>query len=182
MSAPAPLAFANPPRLETERLILRPPQACDMEGELGFLTSPQSEGVGGPHPRMAAFRFFAGQIGHWAVRGYGFFALEEKASGRYMGRVGPWMPEGWPEPEIGWSVVAEAEGKGYAFEAATAARRWCYDALGWTTVVSLIEPTNARSAALARRMGCETDGTWTHPLDGWHVNIWRHPGPEAIAA
>lgn len=182
MSGPVPLAFANPPRLETERLILRPLRASDAEPEMAFLTSDRAEGIGGPFHRMQAFRSVAGLIGHWALRGYGFFALEEKASGRYMGRVGPWFPEGWPEPEIGWSVVAEAEGEGYAREAALETRRWCYETLGWTTAVSLVSPENDRSAALARRMGCEKDGAWTHPLDGWVVDVWRHPGPEALAA
>ncbi|MEO1689062.1 MAG: GNAT family N-acetyltransferase [Pseudomonadota bacterium] len=177
----APLAFANPPRLETERLILRPPQASDAADEMAFLASDRAAGIGGPFHPMQAFRSVAGLIGHWGLRGYGFFALEEKTTGRYMGRVGPWFPEGWPEPEIGWSVVAEAEGKGYAYEAALASRAWAYDALGWTTAISLVEATNDRSAALARRMGCTQDGTWTHPLDGWVVDIWRHPAPEAAA-
>jgi RimJ/RimL family protein N-acetyltransferase len=182
MSAPAPLAFADPPRLETARLILRPPCAADAETEIAFLGSDRAAGIGGPFHRMQAFRSVAGLIGHWALRGYGFFALEEKATGRYVGRVGPWFPEGWPEPEIGWSVVGEAEGKGYAHEAALAARAWVYGTLGWRTAVSLVSPDNDRSAALARRMGCEKDGTWTHPLDGWQADVWRHPGPEALAA
>lgn len=181
MSGPAPLVFADAPRLETERLILRLPCASDLERETEFLTSDRSEGIGGPFHPMQAFRSFAGLIGHWGLRGYGFFALEEKATGRYMGRVGPWFPGGWPEPEIGWSVVGEAEGKGYAHEAAVASRAWAYEALGWTTALSLISADNPRSAALARRMGCEIDGTWTHPLDGWEVDLWRHPSPNALA-
>jgi len=175
MNAPAPLAFANGPRLETERLILRPPQASDAEPEMAFLTSERSSGIGGPFHRMYAFRSIAGLIGHWALRGYGFFALEEKATGAYMGRVGPWFPEGWPEPELGWSVVRAAEGKGYAYEAALATRAWTYDVLGWRTAISLVERSNDRSAALARRMGCEPEGTWTHPVDGWVADVWRHP-------
>lgn len=178
----APLVFANPPRLETERLILRVPQASDFEPEAAFLTSERAAGIGGPFPRSQAFRSFAGLVGHWGLRGFGFFALEEKATGRYMGRVGGWFPEPWPEPEIGWSVVAAAEGKGYAHEAALAARRWCYDTLGWTTAISLVAADNRRSQALARRLGCVKEGVWTHPVDGWDADIWRHPAPEALAA
>ena len=93
--------------------------------------------------------------------------------------AGPWFPEGWPEPEIGWSIWdAAAEGKGVAHEAATAARAWAYDALGWTTAISLIVDGNARSEALARRMGCQFEGEFTHETFG-KSRIFRHPARPA---
>ena len=100
------------PVLETERLRMRAFRIEDVEPEREFMMSERSIGVGGPFPAEQAWRSISGFIGHWVLRGYGFWAVEEKASGTYVGRVGPWYPEGWPEPEIGWSVTAAGEGKG----------------------------------------------------------------------
>ena len=92
--------------------------------------------------------------------------------------VGLFYPEGWPEPEIAWTVFDGAEGRGIAFESATAARDHAYTALGWTTAVSLIAPDNPRSIALARRLGAVHDGDYPHPDHGT-LQIYRHPAPEA---
>ncbi|MEM9138761.1 MAG: GNAT family N-acetyltransferase, partial [Pseudomonadota bacterium] len=100
--------------------------------------------------------------------------------GRYVGRVGLWFPDGWPEPEIGWSLTAEGEGRGIAHEAALAARAYAYDTLGWTTAISLISPDNVRSIALAERMGCTREPDFEHAEYGT-MGVWRHPGPEALA-
>jgi RimJ/RimL family protein N-acetyltransferase len=90
---------------------------------------------------------------------------------------------GWPEKEIGWSVWApEAEGKGLAFEAAQAARAWAYGTLGWTTAVSYIDPANARSIALARRLGATRDPE-APLIDGYtpeNTLVFRHPAPERL--
>jgi ribosomal-protein-alanine N-acetyltransferase len=96
-----------------------------------------------------------------------------------LGVVGPYFPEGWPEPEIAWTVFEQAEGRGIAFEAAQEARRFAYETLGWTTAISCTMPENTRSQALAQRMGCVRDGTYGHP-EGYTLHIWRHPAPEAL--
>jgi ribosomal-protein-alanine N-acetyltransferase len=93
--------------------------------------------------------------------------------------VGILYPEDWPEPEIAWSLFAEAEGRGIAYEAAQVARRYAYETLGWTTIISCVKPENTRSAALARRLGARPDGHHDHPMIG-RLHIWRHPGPEAL--
>ena len=110
------------PVLETERLRFRLPSIDDLDAEAAFYQTERAAGVGGKKERRDVFRSLASIIGHWVMRGYGFWAVDEKATGRYCGRVGLWYPLEWPEPEIGWDLFAGATGKGYATEAATAAR------------------------------------------------------------
>jgi len=165
--------------LETERLVLRQPEARDWEAAATFMTSKRAVFVGGTEDRGKVWRGFGHVVGHWVLRGYGMFVFCEKASGRTLGMAGPFFPESWAEPEIGWSVwSAGDEGKGYAFEAAMAARRHAYDALGWRTAISYIDPSNARSIRLARRMGAVEDPSVAHPFDE-PCTVFRHPGPEA---
>lgn len=168
------------PELETERLVMRAPSPGDFEAEAAFYHSDRSRHVGGPMPRDQAWRSFAAIIGHWVIRGFGFWAVVERETGLYCGRVGLWFPDGWPEPEIGWMVMGPAEGRGIAHEAAKRARSYAYDALGWTTVISLIADDNDRSKALAARMGAVWESAYEHPSYG-PMQVYRHPGPEALA-
>lgn len=178
MTAPA---LVGVPELETERLRLRAPSDADFEPLAAFYASERSRFVGGPLPRGKVWRSHAALVGHWALRGYGWWSLEERASGALAGRVGLFYPEGWPEPEIGWTLFEGFEGRGYATEAARAARAHAYDALGWTTAISVIDPANAPSEAVARRLGAAPEADWTHPEDGWSARLWRHPPPHALA-
>jgi RimJ/RimL family protein N-acetyltransferase len=178
MNELAPTTFTIP-TLETERLFLRAMRDEDIAEEVAFFASERSHNVGGPLPKNQVWRAMAGMIGHWALRGYGFWALEEKTTGRYLGRVGLWCPDPWPEPEIGWTVMDHAEGKGFAREAALASRAYAYDVLGWTTAISLIVAGNTRSEALAARLGAHHEGDYLHPTIG-AMNIWRHPGPGQV--
>ena len=107
----------------------------------------------GPLSRDDAWRQLAMLIGHWTLRGYGMWAVEELGSGAFVGRVGLHYPEGWPEPELGWALARRYWGRGYAFEAATAALRIAFVTLGWPRAVSLIAPSNLRSIRLAERLG-----------------------------
>ena len=175
----APTTFAIP-TLETERMFLRAMRADDIEAEIAFFQTERSRSVGGPIPANQVWRAVAGMNGHWALRGYGFWALEEKTTGTYLGRAGLWNPHPWPEPEIGWTLMQPAEGKGFAHEAALAARAYAYDTLGWTTAISLILAGNTRSEALAGRLGARLEGEYLHPTVG-AMNIWRHPGPGQLA-
>lgn len=178
------VTLANTPVLETERLILRAPQAGDTEPGMAFLQDDRSRYMGGPQSRFQAWRTMGHVAGHWVMRGYGMFVYCDKATGKPLGVTGPFYPEGWAEPEFGWSVwTVEAEGKGYVFEAAQAARTWAYANLGWTTAVSYIDPENVRSMALARRMGAVVDPDAALPdLPDWEGTlVFRHPGPEDLA-
>jgi ribosomal-protein-alanine N-acetyltransferase len=164
------------PTLETPRLRLRAPEMRDFDAFAAFRGSARAVHVGGPTDRIRAFSDFSALIGHWHLRGFGRWLVADRATDAALGVVGPMFPEGWPEPEIAWSLFDGAEGRGLALEAAQAARAFAYDRLGWTTVVSLVAPDNPRSAALARRMGARIDGVHPHPLFG-PLDIWRHPAP-----
>ncbi|MEM6972105.1 MAG: GNAT family N-acetyltransferase [Pseudomonadota bacterium] len=167
------------PVIETERLRLRAPAERDLDAWIAFNRTERTRFVGGPQSPNAIWRGLATYLGHWALRGYGMWAVDLKADDTLCGMVGPWCPGGWPEPEIGWTLLASAEGRGIAREAAEASRAWVYGTLDWTTAISLIDPENTRSITLAERMGARHDGDFTHDEFGF-MRIYRHPGPEAI--
>ncbi|MEL6563548.1 MAG: GNAT family N-acetyltransferase [Pseudomonadota bacterium] len=169
----------NAPTLDTARLTLRAPQIDDFDALAGFYASPRATFVGGPLTRELAWRTLAQEAGHWVLRGFGRWTVVEKASRSAVGIVGLWHPEGFPEQEIGWDLFDGATGKGYATEAAMAARHFAYDTLGWTTAISLVANGNDASCGVAKRLGARQDGTFTHDRFG-PMQIWRHPGPEAL--
>lgn len=175
-STPAEALFAAIPVIETERFLLRGYRPDDIEAFAAFYASPRSRYVGGPMTAELACRAFMTYAGHWHVRGYGRWMVEEKATGATLGNVGLWYPDGWPEPEIGWTLFEGAEGRGVAHETALAARAYAYGTLGWSTAISLIASDNARSRALAERLGAVRDGDFTHERYG-NLQVWRHPSP-----
>jgi RimJ/RimL family protein N-acetyltransferase len=144
------------PSLETSRLRLRQFAESDLDDYASMCADPEVMryvGERGPLSREDTWRQLAMLVGHWALRGYGMWAVEELGSGAFVGRVGLHYPEGWPEPEIGWAIVRTYWGRGYAFEAATAALRTAFERLGWSRAISLIAPLNLRSIRLAERLG-----------------------------
>ena len=168
------------PRLETPRLVLRAPKSGDFETWAACAGSDRARYIGGPIDRNLAWRAFCHLTGHWVHRGYSIFVIADRETDAALGMCGPWFPECWPEREIGWSILSpENEGKGLAFEAATAARRFAYDVLGWTTAISMIDHGNDRSAALATRMGPAYETDYADDAIG-PCRIFRHPGPEAL--
>ena len=170
----------NAPRLETARLILRGPEPSDAEPMIAFLLDRErADGFGGYDHRGDAWRWFALNIGHWQLRGYGYFTIELKETGAPAGISGIWNPEGWPEPEIGWVVFDGFEGRGLAREAAERVRRYAYEDLGLTTLTSNIVPGNTRSVALAERMGASYERTYMNYSMGEDM-LYRHPGPEEV--
>lgn len=142
------------PTLETEPLILRPPIEDDLDGWEALAADAEAmRYLGGVQPRASAWRGHAMMAGSWALHGFGMFAVIDKASGHWIGRVGPWRPEGWPGTEIGWSLLRPFWGRGYAREAAAATMDWAVDALGWTDIIHTIAPDNVPSIGLAERLG-----------------------------
>ena len=177
--------LANTPTLETERLILRGPMASDLEVFAPFVMSDRARYTGGGADKTLgqACRTLAIITGHWHLLGWGPFVLQDRATGQPIGSAGPWMPSDWPEPELGWSIwTPEAEGKGYAHEALLTIRRHAYADLGWPTAVSYIDTRNARSIALAKRLGCTLDPAADRPNPDEPLEVWRHPTPAEVLA
>ncbi|MCO6385102.1 GNAT family N-acetyltransferase [Oceanicola sp. 502str15] len=169
------------PTLETDRLVLRAPEQADFETFAAFYASPRAQYVGGPLDRAAAWRMLAMEVGQWRLRGFGRWIVDIKDGATTAGLVGLFGPEGWPEPEIGWDLFEGHEGKGYATEAALAARAYAYDVLGWQTAISLVHPDNTGSARVCARLGAAYDSDFAHPKFGT-IHIWRHPAPADLAA
>jgi RimJ/RimL family protein N-acetyltransferase len=167
------------PVLETERLRLRSWREEDFGAYAEFCANEATARLlGGPWKREDAWRRMAALAGHWALRGYGVWALEDKAGRRFVGYSGLWNPEGWPEPEISWGLVAEFQGRGYATEAAGRARTFAYRDLGWSTAVSYIKPENAASRRVAERLGAKLENSID--LTGVAVGVYRHPPAHAL--
>ena len=142
--------------LETERLILRPVDPDrDFEPWAKAMADANTVRYLGTKPmnRAESWRSMAVVIGHWAIRGYGFFSLQHRETGEWVGRVGPWYPEGWPAPEVGWTISPDHLGRGYATEAALASLRYAFDTLGWKQVIHVIMEGNEASMAVARKIG-----------------------------
>ena len=162
------------PTLETARLTLRPLLPEDFEPWAAFMADEASKFIGGPQTRSVAWRGFMSVAGAWAMSGYSMFSVIEKSSGRWIGRVGPWVPEGWPGTEVGWGLVKDAYGQGYATEAATAAIDWAFDVLGWTDVVHCIDPENVASQRVAERLGSVNrgPGRLPAPFEDLPIDLW----------
>jgi len=165
------------PTLETERLKMRAWRQSDFEPFAEYYADPETAAfVGGTCDRDIAWRRMAAFAGHWLLRGFGFWALEEKKSGQFVGYAGLWFPEGWPEPEVGWGLLKSAQGNGFATEASLRARQYGYSEAGFKTLISFIDLRNKASCALAERMGAKYERTAT--LFGSEAGIFRHPPPE----
>lgn len=163
------------PTLETDRLLMRPFRAEDFEPMAVFYASEISAFYGGPCGREDAWRKFAVYPGHWSLRGYGPWALEEKTTGAYVGLAGLWYPDSWPEPELTWALVEEHHGKGYATEAADRSLQAAYEDYGWSTAASVIALDNVASSRLAERLGATNEGEIDYRYG--RANLWRHREP-----
>jgi RimJ/RimL family protein N-acetyltransferase len=108
---------------------------------------------GKPLTRFQAWQGFSATVGHWALRGFGLFAVIEKQSGDFVGRIGPWHPEGWPGLEVGWTIRSKYWGRGFATEAAAMAIEFAFSNLRQEKVISLITEANVRSIRVAERLG-----------------------------
>ena len=166
------------PRLETDRLLLRPHRMEDFAPMSDFLTSDAARFVGGPYEPHHAWHTFGADVGAWELMGFGGWAVEDKATGAFVGQISLNKPPHFPEREIGWLLLPGFERLGYATEAARAARGFAYGTLGWSTAVSYVDPDNTRSAAVARRLGCTPDPIAPR-LDPGDL-VFRHPAPEAL--
>lgn len=147
--------------LETERLVLRMWREGDFEEHAAICADPEVMrflGEGKPMSRFEAWRHMSMLAGHWHLRGYGHWAVEEKGSGRLLGRVGFFNPEGWPGFELGWTLGRPYWGRGYATEAARRALGYAFAEMGKGHVISLIDPANTASIRVAERLGERAEG------------------------
>jgi len=171
-------------QLETPRLLLRLPRREDFDAWAVLMSDVESmRYLGGVQPRSLAWRTFLLMAGAWAIQGFGMFSIIEKASGRWIGRLGPWHPEGWPGTEVGWSIARDRCGCGYATEGATAAIDWAFANLGWTEVIHVIDVNNAPSQAVARKLGSRNRGRGQLPapyLDSV-VDVWGQSRTEWLS-
>ena len=141
-------------RIETERLILRPTRPEDFEGWAALMGDEEnSRHIGGPQPRAVAWRGFLSMAGAWAIQGYGMFSVIEKASGRWIGRLGPWCPEGWPGTEVGWGLLRDTWGRGYATEAGRAVVALARDSLRLKRLRASWLVGNPASGRVLRKLG-----------------------------
>jgi RimJ/RimL family protein N-acetyltransferase len=167
--------MSDGPVLQTERLILRLPRAEDFDAWAAFAADEEAARyLGGAQGRSDAWRGLCTMAGAWTIRGYGMFSVVERATGRWVGRLGPWKPEEWPGAEVGWGIVREAWGRGYATEGATAAVDFAFDVLGWDEVIHCIDPRNAASQAVARRLGSAVlrQARLPPPFDEPPIDVW----------
>jgi RimJ/RimL family protein N-acetyltransferase len=172
-------AFALPiPTLTTDRLTLRPPQEADFPAMLAFNDSPRAGFVGGGRDRQWVWRGLLANIGHWALRGYGFYSVDTR-DGAFIGRVGVIYHDGWDEPELAWHLFDGFEGHGYAVEAARAAREDYHARISPQPPISYVDVQNGRSQALAIRLGATIERTLND--DKGHHHVYRHPAPRGAA-
>lgn len=161
--------------LSTARLVMRPPVQADLEGWAAFDADPEATRFfGGPKARDVAWDGLALAAGMWALRGCGLFSVFEADTGRWVGRVGPWVPENPDRAEVGWAILPAFWGRGYASEAAAAAVDWSFAHLGWDEARHRIDPGNAASIAVARRIGSRLMRTETND-QGQPVEIHGQP-------
>ncbi len=169
------MSVAPGPVLETDRLILRPPAAEDLDGWAEMMADAEAARfIGGVQARSPAWRGLASMAGSWALHGFGMFSVIEKSSGLWVGRIGPWRPEGWPGTEVGWGLSRAAWGKGYAVEAAAATVDWAFEHLGWDEVIHCIDPENTPSEKVAVRLGSRHrgPGRLPPPHEDSNIHIW----------
>jgi RimJ/RimL family protein N-acetyltransferase len=139
--------------------------------------------IGGPQPRAVAWRGLLQVAGAWSIQGFSMFSVIEASSGRWIGRLGPWFPEGWPGREVGWAIIPDAQRRGYAVEGSAAALDWAFEHLGWSQVVHCIDPRNVASQAVARSLGSVNrgPGRMPEPYQADRVDVWGQAREDWIA-
>lgn len=163
------------PPIVTERLTLRIPTKADFAPMSDLLMSERARYMGGPFDALGAWRELCCDVAGWALHGHGGLSITRTDSGALLGWVGLQTRPDFPESEMGWMLLDSAEGHGYAYEAAAALRSYAFETLGFETLVSYIAPGNARSIALAERLGAirDTDAPAPELCD----LVYRHPAP-----
>lgn len=167
-----------PAEVETERLLLRQWCELDLDPFAEMMADPEVTRYltgSGPVDRHGSWRSLMVFFGHRELYGFTHWAIELRETGEFVGRAGPWRPEGWPALEIGWAIAPRHQGRGYATEAGRVAQRVAWEFLAPDRLVSLVRPGNEPSAAVARHLG----GRLTETVDflGGATMIFDYPRP-----
>ena len=179
----APLKEAQPvrdriaaaiPELRTERLILRAPRAEDYATLEPIWRSERGRFIGGPFNEEDAWLDFAQAVAGWVLRGIGYWTITRAEDATVLGLIGVGAETADPELEFGWLLTAEAEGHGYALEAARAVRSYAFGTLGLKTLVSFIDKDNDRSVALAEKLGAQPDASAVPAASADQDYAYRH--------
>jgi len=149
------------PTIETERLVLRPHVLADFDAYAQMWGDPDVvRFIGGtPSDRQAAWARFVQQAGMWHHMGFGFFAIEEKATGNFVGEAGfqdmrrELAPSIEGTLEAGWALNPAGQGWGYATEAMSAAIGWAETAFAGRKMTAIIDPDNLPSVRVAKKLG-----------------------------
>ncbi len=170
-----PLTSPLGPTIETARLILRPPVAEDFDGFCAFHSDAAAmKHLGGTLTPPVVWRTMRSGVGAWALDGFHMFSVLDKATGAWMGRIGALYPHGWPAREVGWGLMSQYWGRGFAVEAAVAAMDYVINDLGWDDVIHTIAPDNLASTGVARKLGSHNrgPGRLPDPYADHAVDIW----------
>ncbi|QPC90896.1 GNAT family N-acetyltransferase [Mesorhizobium sp. INR15] len=151
----------NVPLIETERAILRAHRLADFDAYTAMWADPTvTRFIGGkPRTREESWMRFLRHAGLWSLLGYGFWAIEEKATGRFIGEAGfhdlkrDIEPRIEGIPEAGWALAPAAHGSGLATEIVTRVLAWGEETFGRSKTVCIIDPENTASLNVARKCG-----------------------------
>ncbi len=163
------------PVLRTARLTLRALRPGDLDGFAAMHADPlvtRHLGTGATRTREETWTAMATMLGQWPLRGYGMFAVEETASGRFAGRAGILHPYAWPEPELAYGLDRPFWGQGLATEAALALRDWAFATQDFPTMISYVRPANTGSVRVLEKLGAVLEGEQT--MLGAPAQLWRH--------
>lgn len=174
------MAVVPVPTLRTERLVLRAWTAADRAPFAAMNADPEVArwiGAGTPLARADSDALVDRIEGHWASKGFGLWAVEERANGAFVGFAGlavPWfLPAVLPAVEVGWRLARRAWGRGYATEMGATSLRHAFDELRLAEVIATIFPGNARSVRVAEKLGMAFTGTRRHPSAARDIAIYR---------
>lgn len=165
------------PKIETERLILREPCANDYKIYQAFYRDElASAAYGGPLSDMLSWKKLAADLGHWPLRGYGMWSVQERQSGDMIGGCGLVWPEGYPRSELTWWIIPTARRKGYALEASRAVIKFAYEELKWDLVETHMNDENIAARNLVLKLGGTILTRASFP-DGLDRDVFRLPKP-----
>ncbi len=169
------MEYLVPEQAETERLILRQFKEGDWRDLHAYYSNKEATQftVGREFSEGDTWRVMSAMLGHWQLRGYGPYALEDKKTAKVLGTAGFWYPGDWPEPEIKWALAPEYWGQGYASEAARAVQKIAHEYIPEIPLISFIHPDNKASIQLALAVGATLESTMLFREAKWHA--YRHP-------